>query len=304
MRLPPFNPRIAIAIAAIAGATTAIFVKLIGNPFAPSIIATYRLLGAVLIMLPIILYKFKHEFSYFTKRDWLMLILSGCFLAGYFSSWFHALQYTSVLNTVFILMIYPAVIFVGNAIFSRERLSFGALISIGIIIFGTWMLLNSDINGLTQLRHGDLLTIVALFLFAGHYWTGQKSRRKVSLITYLFTVYGVATTGLIFMNLFIHSDGFLVHLGTIEWLSLIGLAIIPTFLGVFVFNWVIKWARPITVSIGMLLEPIIATILAYVILGEVITVSQWIGVTVLFFGLYLFIMSTSKKRTVTISKKE
>src|SRR5699024_10150244 len=132
---------------------------------------------------------------------------------------------------------------------------------------------------------------------------GQKSRRKVSLITYLFTVYGVATTGLIFMNLFIHSDGFLVHLGTIEWLSLIGLAIIPTFLVVFVFNWVIKWARPITVSIGMLLEPIIATILAYVILGEVITVSQWIGVTVLFFGLYLFIMSTSKKERSPFRKK-
>src|SRR5699024_159508 len=165
-------------------------------------------------------------------------------------------------------------------------------------------LLNSYIYMFLKLSHVDLLTIVALLLFASQYCTGYKLLRIVSLISYLFTVYGVATTGLIFMNLFIHSDGFLVLLGTIEWLSLIGLAIIPTFLGVFVFNWVIKCARPITVSIGMLLEPIIATILAYVILGEVITVSQWIGVTVLFFGLYLFIMSTSKKRTVTISKKE
>lgn len=300
MRLPPFNPRVAIAIAAIASATTAIFVKLMGDQYAASTIATYRLLGAFLIMLPIVLYKFKHEFSYFKKRDWFMLVLSGCFIAGYFAFWFHALQYTSVLNTVFILMIYPAIIFVGNAILNRERLSFGALISIGIIIFGAWILL----NGVTDLVHGDLFTIIALFLFAGHYWTGQKSRRKVSLITYLFTIYGFATIGLILTNLFMNSNGFLVHFQVTEWLSLIGLAIVPTFLGVFIFNWVIKWTRATTVSIGMLLEPIIATVLAYFILGETITVSQWIGVTVLFFGLYLFIMSTSKKRTVTISKKE
>src|SRR5699024_10192913 len=58
-----------------------------------------------------------------------------------------------------------------------------------------------------------------------------------------------------------------------------------------------------TISMGIVFEPVGASILAYFILGETITWSQWLGGSIVLFGLFLFIMSTTKKRKVTISHR-
>lgn len=62
MRLPPFNPYIAVIIGAISVSTSAIFVKLATEAPA-AMIANYRLLFAVILMLPIIIVKHRHEFN-------------------------------------------------------------------------------------------------------------------------------------------------------------------------------------------------------------------------------------------------
>src|SRR5699024_12763537 len=101
-------------------------------------------------------------------------------------------------------------------------------------------------------------------------------------------------------NIIIH---FIVYSLTI-WLFFFSLAVIPTLLVHTIFNWALKWVSTSTISMSIVFEPICASILAYFILGEVVTASQWLGGTVVIFGLFLFIMSTAKKREITISKKE
>ena len=88
-----------------------------------------------------------------------------------------------------------------------------------------------------------------------------------------------------------------------HWLMFLGLAIIPTFLGHTLFNWALKWLSSSTISMATLFEPVGATILAYFILGETITWSQFLGGAIVLFGLYLFILSTARKTKVTIAKK-
>src|SRR5690625_7392202 len=98
MRLPPFNPYIAVIIGAISVSTSAIFVKL-ANEAPAAIIANYRLLFAVIIMLPIIIMKYRHEFKLIVKKDWILSIFAGVFLAAHFILWFESLNYTSVASS-------------------------------------------------------------------------------------------------------------------------------------------------------------------------------------------------------------
>src|SRR5699024_7408885 len=86
------------------------------------------------------------------------------------------------------------------------------------------------------------------------------------------------------------------------WWIFLALAIIPTFFGHSLFNWALKWLSTSTISMAIVFEPIGATILAYFILGEVVTSFQWLGGTIVIFGLFLFIMSTTRKPKVTISQ--
>src|SRR5690625_2173194 len=84
---------------------------------------------------------------------------------------------------------------------------------------------------------------------------------------------------------------------------LFALAIIPTFFGHSLLNWALKWVSTSTISMAIVFEPIGASILAYIILKEHVTWSQWLGGTIVIFGLFLFIVSTTRKPKVTISKR-
>lgn len=298
LRLPPFNPYIAVVIGVIAVSTSAIFVKLAGG--APSaIIAFYRLFFAVLLLLPIMLLKYQQELRSITKRDWILLSLSGIFLALHFILWFESLNYTSVASSVVLVTLQPIFAFIGTYFFFGERFSVAAVISMIITLIGSFIISWGDfqISGLALL--GDILALLGAITVTGYFLLGQRLRRNLSLMTYSFIVYGISSLTLLVYNLILQNN--FIGFPADYWLWFLALAIIPTFLGHSLFNWALRWMSTSTISMAIVFEPIGATILAYYILGEVVTASQWLGGTIVIFGLFLFIVSTTRKPKVTIS---
>src|SRR5699024_2202321 len=122
MRLPPFNPYIAVVIGVITVSSSAVFVKFADHAPA-AIIANYRLLSAVLIMAPFILMNHRHELLLIQREDWLFSALAGIFLALHFILWFESLYYTSVASSVVLVTLQPIFAFLGTYFFFRERFS-------------------------------------------------------------------------------------------------------------------------------------------------------------------------------------
>ncbi len=301
MRLPPFNPYIAVVIGVIAVSTSAIFVKLASG--APAgIIAFYRLFFAVLLMLPTILIKYRPEIRSIKKRDWMLATLSGVFLALHFILWFESLNYTSVASSVVLVTLQPIFAFVGTYFFFGERFSVAAIISMIITLIGSFVISWGDfqISGLALL--GDILALLGAAAVTGYFLLGQQMRRNLSLMTYTFIVYGISSITLLIYNVAVQNT--FIGFPAEHWLWFLALAIIPTFLGHTLFNWALRWLSTSTISMAIVFEPIGATLLAYYILGEIVTPSQWLGGTIVIFGLFLFIMSTTRKPKVTISYRE
>lgn len=301
MRLPPFNPYIAVVIGVIAVSTSAIFVKLASG--APAgIIAFYRLFFSVLLMLPTILIKYRPEIRSIKKRDWMLATLSGVFLALHFILWFESLNYTSVASSVVLVTLQPIFAFVGTYFFFGERFSVAAIISMIITLIGSFVISWGDfqISGLALL--GDILALLGAAAVTGYFLLGQQMRRNLSLMTYTFIVYGISSITLLIYNVAVQNT--FIGFPAEHWLWFLALAIIPTFLGHTLFNWALRWLSTSTISMAIVFEPIGATLLAYYILGEIVTPSQWLGGTIVIFGLFLFIMSTTRKPKVTISYRE
>lgn len=298
MRFPPFNPYIAVVIGVIAVSTSAIFVKLATH--APAgIIAFYRLGFAALFMLPTILFKYRQELRAISKRDWILTTISGVFLALHFILWFESLNYTSVASSVVLVTLQPIFAFVGTYFFFGERFSVAAIISMFITLIGSIIIGWGDfqISGLALL--GDILALLGAVTVTAYFLLGQQLRRSLSLIAYTFIVYGISALTLLIYNLILNNDftGYALD----HWGWFLALAIIPTFLGHTLFNWALKWLSTSTISMAIVFEPIGATALAYFILDEIVTSSQWLGGTIVIFGLFLFIVSTTRKKQVTIS---
>lgn len=300
MRLPAFNPKAALFIGVIAISTSAIFVRLAEDAPA-AIIAFYRLLFAVILMSPFIFYKYRQEFKEISSANWIFSILAGIFLALHFILWFESLNHTSVASSVVFVSIQPLFAFLGTYLLFQERFSYGTIISMIIALFGGIIIGWGDLqlNGTAIL--GDILAILGAVAITGYFLIGQSTRKSLSLMTYTFIVYGIASITLFLYNIILQNP--FTGYSTTSWWAFLALAVIPTFFGHSIFNWCLRWLSTTTVSMAGLLEPVGASILAYFFLNEVVTWSQFLGGTIVIFGLYLFIISTSKKAGVTISQK-
>ncbi len=300
MRFPPINPYIGIVVAVFSISTSAIMVKLITDAPA-SMIAFYRIFLAVVLMLPIILIKYRGEFHSITKKDWIYAIISGIFLSLHFILWFESLNYTSVASSVVLVALQPLFAFIGTYIFFGERFSVAAVISLFITLLGSFIIGWGDfqISGLALL--GDILAILGAITVTVYFLLGQKLRRSLSLMTYTFIVYSSSALMLLLYNAVLGNN--FIHFSTNSWIWFFGLAIIPTFFGHSLFNWALKWVSTSTISMSIVFEPIGASLLAYFILGEHLSWSQFLGGSIVIFGLFLFVVSTTRKKRLTISKQ-
>jgi drug/metabolite transporter (DMT)-like permease len=293
-------PYFAITIGVLSVSTAAVLVKLASGAPA-SIIANYRLLLAVIIMAPFILFtKHRKEFKHINKRDWLFSACSGVFLAFHFILWFESLNYTSVASSVVLVTLQPIFAFIGTYIFFHERFSPAAIISMLIAIIGSVIISWGDFQISGMALFGDILALLGAIMVTGYFLFGQNVRKRLSLMTYTFIVYGVSSLTLLIYNLVLQKPFF--GYPADHWGVFIALAIIPTFFGHTLFNWALKWVSTSTITMGILFEPVGASILAYFILNELIVWYQLLGGMIVIFGLMMFIFSTSAKRKVVVTE--
>ncbi|GEL78765.1 DMT family transporter [Tenuibacillus multivorans] len=289
-------PYIAVIIGVLTVSTSAIFVRLADAP--ASIIANYRLVFAVILMLPLVLIKYRGEIAQISKKDWLFSIAAGIFLAFHFILWFESLNHTSVASSVVLVTTQPIWAFLGGYFFFKERFTSGAVISMIIALTGSVIISWGDFQISGMALFGNFLALMGAITITGYFLFGQNVRQRLSLITYTFVVYGMSAITLILYNLILKEP--FVGYSTDTWLYFLALAIFPTFFGHTLFNWAIKWINASTITMGILFEPVGASILAYFILDEWVTWSQFLGGTIVIFGLILFIFSTSKKKKVKV----
>lgn len=294
------GPYIAVTIGVISVSTAAVLVKLADEAPA-SVIANYRLFLAVLIMSPYVLWKRLHEFKFVTRKDWLLTMLAGVFLAFHFILWFESLNFTSVASSVVLVTMQPIFAFLGTYFFFQERFSAGAVLSMLIALTGSVLISWGDFQISGMALFGDILALLGAVMVTGYFLLGQDVRKRLSLMTYTFIVYSMSSLTLLIYNLILDKP-FFGYSGD-HWLVFFALAIIPTFFGHTLFNWALKWVSSSTITMGILFEPVGASILAYFVLGEMVTWFQLLGGFIVIFGLMMFIFSTSKKRKAYLSKK-
>jgi drug/metabolite transporter (DMT)-like permease len=71
-----------------------------------------------------------------------------------------------------------------------------------------------------------------------------------------------------------------------------------------VFNWLLKWLSTTVISMGILGETIGTCLLAYFILGEVISLQQGIGIALILIGLALFLLLQRQNVKIADDKRK
>jgi drug/metabolite transporter (DMT)-like permease len=75
-------------------------------------------------------------------------------------------------------------------------------------------------------------------------------------------------------------------------------------LGHTLFNWSLKWLSTSTISMAILFEPVGATLLAYFLLKEYVSITQIVGGFIVICGISLFIVDERKIKHKKVVKSE
>jgi len=303
---PRFILPFAILVAILAVSTSSIFIKLAQRDAPSLVIAALRLTIATIFLAPLALTRYRGELRALSRNDLLLGMLSGAFLAVHFGTWISSLEYTSVASSVVFVSTGPLWVALLSPIFLKEPLTNIVLTGMSLALLGGMVIGLGDAchleGGFTcppfseffrgAAIFGNFLALVGAWAVAGYLILGRKLRAGMSLIPYIFVVYGSAAVGLL-LAMFISGQSPAGY-PPVAYLWIILLALVPQLIGHTTYNWALRYIPAALVSITTLAEPVGSAILAYIILNERPTSLTLLGGVLILTGIYL---ASGKKQT-------
>lgn len=274
--------------------TSAIFVRIAGAP--ASITAFYRLLFTTLALVPVLILKEENrkELGNLNFKQLGMGILSGFLLSVHYVLWFESLNYTSVASSTVIVCLQPLFALIGGYFIFKEKYSKLALSGCLIAIFGSVVIGWGDLQISNEALLGDIMALVAAAIIAGYFMVGQHIRKTLSAVPYSIVSFGSGSIFLAIYSLLLNQS--FVGYSMKTWGAFLGLAVVATILGQFIFTWLLKWLSASVISMSILGEAVGTCILSYFILSEKISLQQGIGIIIILFGLGIFLSQSNKKK--------
>ena len=272
----------ALLLAVVSVSFSAIFIRLADDSAAT--VVWVRLAITVALLLPWFVRDVRRGAVPRTGRDRALVALSGLFLAAHFLTWTFSLRYTSVASSVLLVTLHPVfVAWLGRRLLG-EAVSVRLAAGIALALVGTAITSGGDVRISVRALGGDLLALSGAVTFTGYLLIGRSVRSRTGTAGYSLPVYAaVAAISVVIAPL---TGGNVVPSGRTA-LACLGLAAVCTILGHTVFNWTLRHLRTALVSVSLLGEPAITTVLAIPILGERPPVSAVVGGAVILTGLGL-----------------
>jgi drug/metabolite transporter (DMT)-like permease len=216
-------------------------------------------------------------------RNMRMPVVAGAFLAAHFATWLSSVRITTIASSVLLVSTTPVFIAVAAWAFQHERFPRSTWVGIVIALAGTALIGGGDLGGSSL--WGDFLATLGAAAAAGYFMAGQAARRKLGILEYATITYAVSALLLLAACIVgtVPLTGYSAH----AWWAVIGLIVGPQLLGHTLINFTLKDIDPTTVSVTVMAEPVLATALAFILLGEVPSALVLPGGAAVLFGIYL-----------------
>lgn len=212
-------------------------------------------------------------------RTYVLLVMAGGFFAGDLAVWHWSIQLTNVANAT--LFANAAPIFVAIAAWVLLGETFGPLFFVGLLVaaVGTVLVVGASFGGHGSVL-GDALGLLTAGFYAGYLICVKMLRRTVGTLAIMMWSGLVATPTLPLIAL---ASGEVLMATTLTgWLILIGLAVVSHTFGQSLIALALAHLAASFSSLTLLVQPVAATLLAWLLLNEGLRTQQAIrGVAVL-----------------------
>jgi drug/metabolite transporter (DMT)-like permease len=283
-------PYLAVGVGVFCIGTSAIFVKLAGVPGTVS--AFYRIFISAMALMPLFLLQRRRQ-ALPQRRDMGWIGLGGFLFSMDLALWQTAILLTSAAASTLLANNAPIWVGLGAMVFFHERLSGKYWLGLATALVGMALIVGGNVSAL-RFNLGDLLSIAASMIYAGYMLVTQRARVTTDTVTFNTLTMLVALLILLPLNLI--SGQTLSGFSTETWLVLLGLGLIPQFIGWLAINYALGHLPAARVSVILLGQPLVTALLGVLLLGEALSTADILGGACVLGGIYLVIQRSSQSK--------
>lgn len=280
---PPIPPKLGLAIAVIALSFPAIFIRLAQADGLS--IAFLRLTFASLILWPVTARKVIPAWRALDNSERWRVIAAGFFLGMHMFLWVTSVTKTTIASAAFLILTQPIIVAVLAHFILAERINRWVLYAIILTLFGTILMGGGDLELGSAYLWGDFLALMGAIFAAFYLLAGRSVRRRIDLLPYITLLYSISAAALLPLCLLLKAP--ILSLTPNAYFWCIMLALIPTLIGHSMFNWALRYLRAFTVNISIIVEPIGASLMAWLIFREYPSTLLYPGAALLMIALFL-----------------
>jgi drug/metabolite transporter (DMT)-like permease len=280
-----------MVVGVVAISTSPILIRLAAVPALA--LAFWRCLAGAAVLAP---FARRGRAGGLARGDLALLGTAGVFLAAHFALWNASLALTSVGAATTLVSCTPLFVGIGARFLGeapgRRTWAGIALATVGAVVIGVSDALAGPVAGAQATGAsgllGDVLAFAGAAAVAVYLLIGRVMRQRLPVSTYAASVYGTAAAVLLPACLLTGSS--LGGYAAGSWLAVAGVVIGPQLLGHTVFNSLLTSVSATVVSVVLLIEPVGATALAWLLFHELPAAGFWVGAPLVLAGSWLAII--------------
>lgn len=251
----------------------------------PTASAFWRVTLAVPVLWALFAFNFKGQ-NTLDKKQFLPLLAAGCAFAGDLVFWHWSIQYTSVANSTLLANLASIFVTLTAWVLWKQRPSGLFLAGLAAALAGVALLVRASLGSSSSALLGDGLGVVTAMFYAWYLLSVKGIRERGASTLYLMAV-TTSITALILLPVALASGEALLPPTAASWLKLLGLALISHAAGQGLIAYALAQLPAAFSSVGLLLQPVMAALFAWVILAEPLGALQIAGGMVVLAGIYL-----------------
>lgn len=229
------------------------------------IMGFWRLFFAFVILASFIAVR-KQKMTVLKDKNLKWAVTSAFFFFLHLWSYKYAAKNTLVANMMILFASNPIWASLGGYLFFKEKLSLRIVISYFVALAGIILLFSDSFALSAEQNFGNMIALTSAFFYAAYMLTSKQARQTMDNINYACVQYSF--TAICFLGISLITQAEFFDYNPISWVALAGVVLISTLIGHLSFTYLVKHMNISLMTCGKLIEPVIASVLAYFIFSE------------------------------------
>ena len=219
------------------------------------------------------------------RGDYFRLLLAGAFFSGDLAFWHLSIMNTSVANATLFANFAPIFVTLGAWLLFSHKVTRQYMMGMALALAGAATLAGESFAMAPENLLGDFFGLVTAMFLASYILAISRLRAGFSTATTM--AWSSLGTAAVLLPVALLAGEEMIAVTFYGWAILVGLALLSHAAGQGTIAYALAHLPPGFSSVGLLLEPVAAALLAWIILAEAVTPWQAVGGAIILWGIVL-----------------